>query len=340
MTTNFKSYNEIDDAVKIHMIKTPLEFAVVSMNIDKVGGKQTVLDFNSGETVSFRRHKRFAPAITPLTEATSNIGGVADNFQKIEADDYQATVQEYGAWTQMSDKAKLLTTNDEFNATLEGMGLQIGETLEKLNHNALKACPHQFYANGATTLAGTSARLSIADIHKVCSFLESNKAEKITQVLGGNSDYGQTTIGASYVVLSDEALRYEWYSLDGFVRSYKYAKQEGVINQNEIGILDHARVLVSNSVYGPSKGVGDTVDATIANTNGKADLYPLVFLGKGAFNTIGLGNSKSIVVDVATPEVNASTPFGNVYTMSWRTWHAICLTGPDYLATLWVAKKA
>lgn len=335
-----RKYSDIDDAVTVYMVKKPLDMVNKAMNIAILGGDQTKIPQNSGKSISFRRYRLLDAVTTPIGEGTSNIGAVADNYMDFGADDMTADLAEYGSWTTLTDTAELLTTNDDFNGVLEAMGKQIGHTLEVVNYNVLKTCPLQAYAGSASSIGTVTSKISKTDLQRVVRKLDGNDAEKIRKILSSSANMDTKNISASYVALANTTLKQDFEAIQGWTPVHQYGSISGMINDNEIGQVADVRVVTSN-LYAPYVGVGATYAGTDLekDVNGKVNVYPVVIMGKGAFNTIGLKGMDSLTVKVKNPEVSPVTPYGNLYVLSWRTFHAICLTGPQFIVTLNVAKS-
>lgn len=334
-----RKYDDIADVVKVHMVKKPLEFVNRAMNIAMIGGDQTQIPQNSGKSISFRRYRLLPEVTTPIGEGTSNIGSVADNYTTFGSDDMSAELAEYGCWTTLTDTAEMLTTNDDFNGCLEAMGHQIGHTLEKVNYNVLRSCPLQAFSGSATSVSTVVAKVSKVDLQRVVRRLDGNDAQKIKKILSSSANMDTKNISASYIAITNTTLKQDFEAIPGWTPVHQYGTVSGFINENEIGQVADIRVLTSN-LYLPYSGAGATdATGTVETVAGKTNVYPVIIVGKGAFNTIGLKGMNSLTVRVKNPEVTPATPYGNLYVLSWRTMHAICITGPQYMITLNVAKS-
>lgn len=60
-------------------------------------GQTKPIPQNKSQVIKFRRPKPFAPALTPLTE------GVRPESQKMVYEDVECRLQQFGAWTEITD---------------------------------------------------------------------------------------------------------------------------------------------------------------------------------------------------------------------------------------------
>lgn len=343
MAVTVKGYSDFNDVVKIYTEKKLLKVAMPQMNIATIAGQDsTVLPLNSGHIVTFRRYNRL-PIAGVISEGTNNISGVADGFVSLNADDYQVQLYQYGSYTDLSDKAEMMAQDNLLNVAVDLLGKQYAETIETVNFNVLKTSPQQFYANRVAGQSNVATKIASKDLRDVTNFLARNNAEMITEILSPSVDFNTVPVKAGYIALCHTDLRGDLFDLPGFIPTEKYTAQSK-INDNEIGAFEHIRFLESTIYKAYGEATNTATGATVSDGSvrvdgsGKAFVYPVVILGRGAFNTVAPKGVGAVSVQVSKPEVSLATPYANVRVMSWNTWHAICVTNPLWIATLNVAK--
>jgi len=129
---------------------------------------------NNGKSVEFRRFNLFTPNLTTnkLTE------GVTPNSQSISQSKVDATVEQYGAYVEVSDLLDM-TAYDPLTANMvELLGEQMGTLIDWIDRDALVAGASDQFANGRASIATITAtdKLTIDEIRKAVRTLKKNKA--------------------------------------------------------------------------------------------------------------------------------------------------------------------
>lgn len=129
---------------------------------------------NNGKTVEFRRFNLFTPDLVTnkLTE------GVTPDSQSISQSKVEATVEQYGAYVEVSDLLDM-TAYDPLTANMvELLGEQMGTLIDWIDRDALVAGASDQFANGRTkmNLIEATDKLTIDEVRKAVRTLKKNKA--------------------------------------------------------------------------------------------------------------------------------------------------------------------
>lgn len=224
----------------------------------KLGRKQA-LPARHGKRVEWRKFNTFPKATTPLTE------GVIPTGQKFGMTSAEATVQQFGDYTAISDVLDTHAVDPVVLGAAEEMGAAAGATADTLTRNVLLAGTNVMYApNGSTAVtqrsALTSACVLTPDlVHKAVTWLKKCKAPKFD--------------GRWYVAVIHPSVAYDLTSASEWVEAHKYAATTELF-EGEIGLLRGCRFIESTEAPVLSGGANGGV------------VYATLFFGKDAFAVV------------------------------------------------------
>lgn len=150
-----------------------LEVAKTKWVHQQFGQKRTIPK-NEGKTVKFRRYELFTPdAVTQkLTE------GVKPAGQTLSQTEVNATVDQYGAYVEISDLLDLTAADPVIRDSVELLGEQLGTVVDWVTRDAMRAGASVQYAasrQNMKTITG-SDKMTIAEIRKAVKTLKKSKA--------------------------------------------------------------------------------------------------------------------------------------------------------------------
>jgi N4-gp56 family major capsid protein len=194
------------------------------------------------------------------------------------------------------------------------------------------------YAGTATSIAEVGPdSLDQEDIYKVSyDFIRKgmrrlvrNRAEKSTSIVTGSTKVDTRTINKAFYGIIGPEIKYDLETCkDGagnlaFIPSYKYA-DASTLAEGEVGAMHDARFIESETavVYrGQGKAAID--GTTLSVTNGKCDVFPILFPTKGSFATVGLRGKGKIKFNAISPEnKELSNPYQNQGLFSYNFFYA------------------
>ena len=150
-----------------------LEVAKTKWVHQQFGQKRTIPK-NEGKTVKFRRYELFTPdAVTQkLTE------GVKPAGQTLSQTEVNATVDQYGAYVEISDLLDLTAADPVIRDSVELLGEQLGTVVDWVTRDAMRAGASAHYAASRLnmkTITG-SDKMTIAELRKAVKTLKKSKA--------------------------------------------------------------------------------------------------------------------------------------------------------------------
>lgn len=150
-----------------------LETAKTKFVHQQFGQKRTIPK-NEGKTVKFRRYELFTPNTTTqkLTE------GVKPTGQTLSQTEVSATVEQYGAYVEVTDLLDLTAADPVIRDSVELLGEQLGTVIDWVTRDAMRAGASAHYGGGKANMKSltTTDKMSIAELRKAVKTLKKSKA--------------------------------------------------------------------------------------------------------------------------------------------------------------------
>ena len=174
LTTSATPGNDLSPQMRTFYSDYLLDNAKPYLVHDQFGQKHPIPK-NGGKTIQFRKYSPFAKALTPLQE------GVTPNGTPLDNTTITAEVNQYGAYTRVSDVLTLTAVDNQIAEANVLLGNQAGETLDTITREVLVGGKNVQYAGGVSARSELSAdnKLSVEECFKAARFLKTQKAKKI-----------------------------------------------------------------------------------------------------------------------------------------------------------------
>lgn len=265
------------------------------------GGQKRTHPTNEGRTVNFTRMNPFAVITSPLGEM-SNPVTCAINLSTVSM-----TLSEYGLTTQTSRLGSLVSIDTNMKETVEAMGQNMGETLNRLVGNELQnGTP--FYGNTHTAHSFTAGdTLDACDIRAMVRTLELGKAMKYQDgmFLGKTDPYSKNNLIADTT----------------WVNAKTYSDVKGLY-RGEIGELYGVRWLLNVDVMSGTEAAS-TASSTVTR------FYSYVH-GKDAFGVYDLEKDQPKLY-ILPNQVDSASPAGRISIVSWAGSYACKLLNSSWV---------
>ena len=258
----------------------------------------------SGRTLAFNiNHWDVTPERARLTE------GVTPNPGHLKPQRIDVRIKQYGVLFSYTDFAEKLNEENFRKPMRKQAGQSAGLILEKIHYAALRGGINKSWAGGSsvTNRQSVKATFSLADLLSASMNLQTNKAEFLKSPMrdprAGN-DIAQ--VEGAYCVFCHTRLEATIRSIQGFLRKEQYAGQGRMMPMHalEIGAINNFRFILSPELE-PYMGAGASVTTEkVFATSGKADVFPILIIGRSAWAMLSLGKETMPMVKEVTP----STP--------------------------------
>jgi len=333
------TYGDLTPRQANFAVKEFLKRALPLLTIEKFG-RSTPLPKNETKTIKMRRYflvggtggysgeaggYNLPLALTPLVEGETKTG------IKMAYKDVSVDIAQYGDWTGFTDF--FMDTHPDVPPVIKEfsdiLGEQAAHTKETLLFNTLKASTIKFYANGSARNA-VNTPVSLTMLRRMTRALKNQNIGKITSVLSSTPNYDTRNIEAAYICLVHPNVENDIRNIAGFVNVAQYA--QGKAFEGEIGQVEDVR-FVSSTVFAAYADAGGVAGSMLSTTGTAADVYPLILLGKDAFNVIPLRASvanASVPASMAVvyPKPTETDPHGQRGIVSYKFHHASVISQP------------
>lgn len=298
----------------------------------------TIAEHQGTFTAKWRRIENLTPVTTALTELTGSVAFPTRTGVQPSVTDVTATVSKYGNFIFLNEEVDLVNFNGQTDKLSEVLGINAGQSLNRLQRNIIEDNATAIFGGGATTATDTgNSTISASLVAQAVNTLNNNVAMLFTPMTTGSQNINTTPIRPAYWGLCHVDVEEDLRALTGFTPVEQYAGQVEIAN-GEIGILGGVR-FVSTTEASIDADSGATITGT-ATTHGRStsgtsyDVYNTVILGQDAIGSVGFGFSHVkriykagdrlpgvMVINKPKGSAGSADPLNEISTMGWKSWH-------------------
>jgi len=325
MATGTTDYGQINQRTAAWAATEMLRHAEPILVLQKFGMTKE-MPKNKAESVKFRRPIPFSAATTPLVE------GVTPSAQKMDYEDVEATMKQWGRPIEITDVVQDLAEDPVLKDASMLAGEQAALTLEMVTYGVVKAGTSVTYANGSSRSAVNSP-ISLNKQRAVTRSLKNQKAMKITRILDGSPKYATRPIEAAYVAVTHTDVEADVRGMAGFTPTAEYGSRS-MIHEQECGSVEDVRYVMSPELE-PWADAGGSTSTMVSTSGSNADVYPVLYFGKEAFGCVPLKGARSITPIVLNPNTpDRSDPLGQRGYVSWKTYYTCVILNESWMNRL------
>lgn len=291
-------------------------------------------------TAKWRRIENLSVSTTALAEITGSLAFPTRTPSVPTVTDITATLQKYGNFIYLNEEVDLINFNGQTAKLIQLLGINAGQTLNRLHRNELEDNSTAVFAGTATADGTVSSAISLNDIRGTVRALLNNSALKFTPMSFGDRDIGTSAQRDAYWGICHIDATFDIRDLNGFTDAKDYGGQVDLA-KGEFGSVGGVRFIETEEASADSGGAG-TATATgtkgtdlISTTTNTNDLYTTVIYGMNAHGSVGLGFKHIKEVYMAgdpLPGVQAiahnrgsagvADPLNEVSSLGFKTWNA------------------
>lgn len=288
-------------------------------------------------------------------------GGIV-NAVGMKRETIEAQVTEFGFHVPFTKKMLEMDTE---KGLLARISREVGEaqgTLREMQimHGLMtEAQTNALYTGDATSIATVSetSTLEFTDIRGVEQQLKRDRSPKQTKIITGSDKVDTKVVGSSYVAYVGQELYptlqdMQHMSVSVWKPIESYAAS-GMIMEGEIGMISHTRFIEVEdmiSYKGQGADATDGTDTTPADgiedaganfqiTNGKYDVYPVLYVGTDSFATVGFAGDVARV-NTVMPKADAhNDAFGKKGLVAISWYFGLMVYRPERIKMLLTAAK-
>ena len=322
MTTT--TYGDIGTRTAAYAAKEMLSHAEPILCLSKFGQNKP-LPKNKTDLIKFRRPVPFDVSTVALTE------GVTPTAQQMQYAPEEATLAQYGAVVDITDKVEDLAEDNVLADSAMLCGEQAAETIEMLTWGTIKAGTSVEYSNG-TARGDVNTVITLAKQRAVTRFLKNQRAKKVTSMIGASTNVSTEPVDAAYIAFGHTDLEADIRGLTGFVPTEQYGSMKAL--PYEVGKVEDVRYILS-PLLTPFADAGDTKGSMVSTTGTDADVYPVVYIAKESYGLVPLKGANAIKPTVLNPGTpSKSDPLGQRGHVSWKTYFAALILNDAWLVRL------
>lgn len=307
----------LEPEIKEYYDTTLIDLAEPNLVYDQFGQKVNIPEGN-GKSIEFRKFDSL-PDVSgnPLQE------GVTPASTDLNVEKITATVDQYGAYVELSDMLQLTAIDPIVSETLKRQGSQAGITRDTIVRNELVAGTNVLYAPNETTEVysredlGTSSLFTADTIFRAAAILKKMDAP---------------TIDGDYIAIMHPYVAYDfmigakdrtWIDTNAYAAATKIFNGEiGKIGNVRVISSSHAKIFAAGKIFGSAKSVtvktaisSSTTTVTIneAITSAEATAFtgPVDVYVNGVANTVtavtaGTAGNASLTLGTAVTSVTAN----------------------------------
>jgi N4-gp56 family major capsid protein len=305
----------ISPRVGIYLPPKMLANAQPWLALSKNGGAlKTDLPKNKGETIKWRRSVPFDVNTNTLVE------GVTPAPQNFRFEDVTDNVDQYGAFSVITDKIEMLHEDRVLDRIAEEMAKQLASTKELIDWQTVRGGTQVVYSGTATSRATVEDVIGINQFRTAGTVLKGNHGEMVTTRIAASTGYSTEPVGASYVAFGHTDAQYDYEDLDGFVPIEKYGSFKPLC-EYELGKVRDFRIVLTPQLS-PFFGAGSATTTGVLSRDGaNVDVYATVCMAKEFWGTTDLsGNSTKVTVE-PPGRATKDDPLGQRGFASWQFWY-------------------
>lgn len=291
-------------------------------------------------TAKWRRIENLTPTTTALSELTGSLSFPTRTGVQPSVTDLTATVSKYGNFIYLNEEVDLVNFNGQGLKLAEILGINAGQSLNRLQRNVVEDNATAIFGGAATTATGVAgAGITLSDITVAVNALNRQDALLFTPMTTGSQNTNTTPIRPSYWGICHVDAEEDIRLLTGFTPVEQYAGQTEIAN-GEFGTIGGVRfIATTESSIDTTAGESITGTSTAAGrTTGSAtqyDVYNTVIMGMDAVGSVGFGFNHIrriymagdrlpgvMMINHARGSAGSADPLNEISTMGWKSWHA------------------
>jgi len=299
-------------------------------------------------TAKWRRIENLTPTTTALAEITGSVSFPTRTAVQPSVTDYTATLSKYGNFMFLSEEVDLKNFSGQTNKLVEIMGINAGQSLNRLQRNQLEDNATAVFTGTATIATGVRAGVDQTAMRSAVNDLHNNSAMKFTPRAFGSDRVGSTPVRDAFWGICHVDVEEDIRDATGFVSSETYGAHVALA-KGEFGAANGIR-WVSTEEASIDAGSGGTATSTTVvgtdfrSTSNSNDLYTSVVFGMDAHGSVGLGfeHVKEIyeagdplpgvqMISKAKGSAGTGDPLNEVASIGWKSWHAAVILNANWI---------
>jgi N4-gp56 family major capsid protein len=249
-----------------------------------------------------------------------------------------ATAAKYGNHVILNEEADLINPSTQMDKIMEVIGINAGDSLDKLQSIGMNSEATLVYAGGVASEGAVVSKITLAAIKSVINTLDKGKATTFSPMATGSQNFGSTMLMPGFIGITHPDVAMDVTQLAGFKPAETYAGQVALMLGEYGAITAGGRTVRFVSAHNADveADAGGLTGSTglISETGTNIDTYTTLIYGQAAFGSVGFGSTYGsgsyrageelepieLVVSGLTP--SPADPYGELQSIAWKAWHA------------------
>ncbi len=301
---------------------------------------------NGSNVAMWRRIENLTPATTALAELQANATYMQSrDSAALSVTNVTATMSKYGNFVILNEEVDLYNFAGQFDKILEVIGINSGQSLNRLQRDIGEDNATLLYSNGASDGA-VNTIISLDRVKQAINLLDRNSALTFTPMTTGSENIGTAPIQMSFWMLCHSDVAIDVAALTGFQPVQSYAGQVATVmgEFGHLGVAGQGVRCISSEDAGVDADGGAASGTSVRETTTLADLYTTLIYGRDAIGSVGLGEQYDdgiyrsgddldpVDVIVKTPQgTGTSDPYNEISTVAWKAFHTGAILNPAWV---------
>lgn len=328
MTTQ---YGDITPALAGHMSKIEaIKHNIPKAIIDQFGQPFELPERNT-PTIIFEALEKLDPTPTPIA-----VEGVRPTGKQLEIIRVQKTLTQYGDIVEITDVIDTTHPCPVLSRCMRLCGDQFVTMMEIIKYGVLKGGTNVVYSNG-TARVDVNTQFSKALQTKSLRGLMRQDADTISERLAPSPNFNTEPVAPCYVAMCHTDLISDVEAVEGFTPVEKYSSWKPF--EGEFGKIGTVRYCAS-TVFKPWTDAGGDAGTMISTTGTKADVYPIIYIGKWAYGHVALRGQSVFTPLVLKPNVpRGGDELGQKGSCGWKTMQGAVILNDYFMVRAEVSVK-
>ena len=258
-----------------------IEMAEAKLVHDQFGDKYPIPK-GQGKSIEFRKFAPLDKALTPLVEGVTPTGG------DLSVSVIMAEIEQYGAWTRLSDMLELTAVDNNILQATKLHGSQAGRTLDTITREILHGGTQVIYAPKNAGGVETPV-VSRGALNMTCRLTPDLFFHASAELETMNAE----TIDDSYVAIIHPLAAYDLMRHPEWIDAHKYASSENIF-RGEIGMIGNVRFVRTSEA---KVWQDETCPGDAGNPSGYYGVFSTLVLGARAYGVTELeGGGLEVIV--------------------------------------------
>lgn len=294
-------------------------------------GQPVELPARNTQTIIFEGFDRLDPTPTPVT-----VEGVRPTGKKLTPLRVQKTLQQYADLVEITDVIDDTHPTPVLSRATQLCGDQFVNMMEIVKFGAIKAGTNVAYANGMSRSAVNSSFTRA--LQSTClRGLMRQDADTISERLAPSPNFNTDPVAPCYVGLCHTDLIPDIEAAEGFTPIERYSGWKPF--EGEFGKIGSVRYCAS-TIFKPWADAGGDTATMLSTTGTKADVYPIIYIGKWAYGHVALRGQNVYTPMVLKPGVpRGGDELGQKGSVGWKTMQGCVILNDYFMVRLEVAAK-